>query len=257
MALNSQRAPFDDVNARRAVAHALNIPELFTNIIKNAGTPGTVLPFGPALYGADAAKWREYAQTAGQLYDLDKAKQCLAQSAHPDGFTFTLIAPVNSIYQQMALYIQEALKPLNINAEIQKVSLNEVASYQMGEFWDSNGKRDYDGLIASWGADYPDLNGNLELMYTSSQAGENGSNAAAYENPRVDGLIEAQRTTLESEKRFAIQTELVDLIADETPYILLSYELGHASLNKKYTGLAVTPAGILWVLPIQNIRKAD
>jgi peptide/nickel transport system substrate-binding protein len=257
LAFNTQRAPFDDVNARRAVAHALNIPELFTNIIKNAGTPGTALPFGPALYGADAAKWQEYLKTVGPLYDLDTAKQYLARSSYPNGFKFTLTVSSNSIYQQMALYIQETLKQVNIDVEIRRMSLFEVSSHQMGEKWDGNGKRDYDALIAIWGADYPDLNGNLEFMYISGQSGENGANAAAYENPKVDALIEAQRTTLESEARFALQTELMGILADEAPYVLLSYQLGHGALNKKYTNLAVTPAGLLWALPIYNVRKAN
>jgi peptide/nickel transport system substrate-binding protein len=257
LAFNTQRAPFNDVNARRAVAHAINIPELFTTIITNAGAPGTALPFGPALYGPNSAQWQEYIKTAGPMYNLDKAKQYLARSSYPNGFKFGLVVSTNSIYQQMALYIQETLKQLNINAEIQRVSLHEVSTMQMGEFWDTNGKRDYDALIAIWGADYPDLNGNLEFMYISNQAGENGANAAAYVNPKVDELIEAQRTTLESGERFAIQTELVNLIADEAPYVLLSYQLGHSALNKKYTNLAATPAGLLWVLPIQSVKKAD
>ncbi|MDR2784674.1 MAG: ABC transporter substrate-binding protein [Treponema sp.] len=257
LAMNTQRPPFDDVNARRAVTHALNIPELFTAVIKNAGIPGTALPFGPALYGADAQKWQDYIRAAGPLYGPDRAKEYLSRSSYPNGFSFTLAVSTNSLYQQMALYIQEALKQVNINVEIQRMSLDEVTSYQMGEYWDSDGRRDYDALIGIWGADYPDLNGNLEFMYVSSQAGENGANAAAFVNPRVDELIAEQRTTLDPENRFAVQTRLVDLIAGEAPYIILNYELGHGALNKKYTNLAATSAGLLWALPVQNVRKAD
>jgi peptide/nickel transport system substrate-binding protein len=257
LAMNTQRPPFDDVNARRAVTHTLNIPELFTSVIKNAGIPGTALPFGPALYGGDTQKWRDYIGAGGTLYDLDKAKQYLSRSSYPNGFSFTLLVSANSLYQQMALYIQEALKQVNINVEIQRMPLEEVSSYQMGEYWDNDGKRDYDALIGIWGADYPDLNGNLEFMYVSSQAGENGANAAAFVNPQVDELIAQQRTTLDPEKRFAVQTRLVDLIAAEVPYVILNYELGHGALNKKYTNLAATAAGLLWALPLQSVRKAD
>ncbi|MDR1411148.1 MAG: ABC transporter substrate-binding protein [Spirochaetaceae bacterium] len=257
LALNTQKPPFDDRNARLAVAHALNIPELFTAVIKDAGTPGSVLPFGPALYGADAGKWQEYIRAAEPSYNPDRARQYLSRSAYPNGFTFTLMVSTNSLYQQMGLYIQEALKQLNINAEIQRLPLEEISMHQMGEYWDNDGRRIYDGLIAIWGADYPDLNGNLEFMYASSQAGENGVNAAVFDNPEVDGLITEQRTTLDSEKRFDVQKRLVDIIAGEAPYIILNYELGHAALNKKYTNIRATSAGLLWALPLQNVRKAD
>jgi hypothetical protein len=43
----------------------------------------------------------------------------------------------------------------------------------------------------------------------------------------------------------------------EAPYIILNYELGHGALNKKYTNLAAASAGLLWALPLQNVRKAD
>jgi peptide/nickel transport system substrate-binding protein len=257
LAMNTRRPPFDDANTRRAVAHALNIPELFSAVIKNAGIPGTALPFGPALYGADAQKWRDYLKASEPLYDLDKARQYLSQSSYPGGFGFTLLVSTNSLYQQMALYIQEALKQINVSMEIQRVSLDEVNSYQMGEYWDGNGRRDYDALIAIWGADYPDINGNLEFMYASNQAGENGVNAAAFVNPLADELIAEQRAALDPDQRFAIQTRLAGIIAEEAPYIILNYELGYGALNKKYTNLAATSAGLLWTLPVQSVRKAD
>jgi peptide/nickel transport system substrate-binding protein len=257
LAMNTGRPPFDDVNARRALTHALNIPELFTAVIKNAGMPGTTLPFGPALFGADARKWQDYLGAREPLYDLDRAKRYLSQSAYPNGFSFTLLVSSNSLYQQMALYIQEALKGINVTVEIQRMSLEEVSAYQLGEYWDGNGRRDYNALIGIWGADYPDLNGNLEFMYASSQAGENGANAAAYVNPLVDRLIAEQRAALDPETRFDLQARLVDLIAEEAPYIILNYELGHSALNKKYANLAATSAGLLWALPVQGVRKAD
>jgi peptide/nickel transport system substrate-binding protein len=257
LALNTQKPPFDDADARRAVAHALNIPELFTAVIKGVGIPGAALPFGPALYGGDAGKWREYAGALEPLYNPDKARQYLARSAYPNGFTFTMMVSANSLYQQMGLYIQEALKPFNINAEIQRLPLEEIFMHQMGEYWDSDGRRIYDGLIAIWGADYPDLSGNLEFMYAASQAGEHGANAAVFDNPEADGLIAEQRATLDRERRFDVQKRLADLIAEETPYIILNYELGHAALNKKYTNIRATPAGLLWTLSLQDVRKAD
>jgi peptide/nickel transport system substrate-binding protein len=136
------------------------------------------------------------------------------------------------------------------------MSGDEQDTYQMGGVMDANGKRDYDMLIGGWEADYPDLNGNIEIMFVSSQAGENGYNAAAYVNPRVDNLIETQRAETDPAKRFDIQKQLMDIIVNDTPYIVFDYSLRQSVLNKKYTGLAVSSAW-LWVLPIQDIRAAN
>jgi len=256
LALNTQRPPMNDVNVRRAISHAMDIPEFQKRIIKNAGSAGTVLPFGKALYGENAAKWQQYLNKAqGYNYDLNAAKRNLAGSAYPNGFTCDLIVSENSLANQRALYIQESLKALNINVNIRRMSGDEQDTYQMGGVLDANGKRDYDMLIGGWESDYPDLNGNIEIMFAESQAGEDGYNAAAYVNPVVDAMIENQRTTLDPAQRFEIQSKMMDIVVNDVPYIVFDYAFRHSALNKKYTGLAVSPSW-LWVLPVQNVRIA-
>jgi len=257
LALNTQRPPTSDVNVRKAMSRAMDIPEFQRRIIRTAGIAGTVLPFGPALYGENAAGWRQYLNsTQGYTYDLAAAKAYLAASAFPDGFDCDLIVSENSLANQRALYIQESLKAININVNIKRMSGDEQDTYQMGGVLDAGGKRDYDMLIGGWESDYPDLNGNIETMYVSSQAGEDGYNAAAYINPAIDALIESQRATIDPVRRFEIQSRMMDTIVDDVPYIVFDYSARHSVLNKKYTGLAVSSSW-LWVLPVQNVRVAD
>jgi len=257
LALNTQRAPMNDVNVRKAISRALDIPKFQREIIKTAGTAGTVLPFSAAHYGENAAKWQQYlSSTQGYTFDLTAAKRHLAASAYPNGFDCDLIVSENSLANQRALYIQEALKAININVDIKRMSGDEQDTYQMGGVLDADGKRDYDMLIGGWETDYPDLNGNIEIMYAESQAGEDGYNAAAYINPAIDALIEAQRTTLDPARRFEIQSRLMNTIVNDVPYIVFDYSSRHSVLNKKYSGLAVTSSW-LWVLPVQDIRAAN
>ena len=257
LAFNTQRPPMSDVNVRRAISRALDIPEFQKRIIKTAGTAGTILPFSPGLYGENAARWQQFlSSTQGYTLDLAAARQHLARSAYRNGFTCDLIVSENSLANQRALYIQESLKALNITVNIKRMSGDEQDTYQTGNVLDANGKRDYDMLIGGWEADYPDLNGQIEVLYASSQAGENGYNAAVYINPAIDALIESQRTTLDPARRFEIQSRMMTTIVGDVPYIVFDYSSRHSVLNKKYTGLAVTSPW-LWVLPAQNVRAAD
>jgi peptide/nickel transport system substrate-binding protein len=257
LALNTERAPMNDKHVRKAISRAFNIPEFHRNIIRTAGSAGTVLPFGPALYGENASHWLRYLDTAPSYsYDLSAAKEHLARSAYPDGFDCDLIVSENSLANQRALYIQESLKSIGINVTIRRMSGDEQDTNQMGNVRDADDKRDYDMLIGGWEADYPDLNGTIETMYNSSQAGEDGYNAAAYINHTVDALIDLQRLTLDPEKRFAIQSQMMDIIVDEVPYIVFDYTYRHSVLNKKYAGLSISPIW-LWVIPVQNVRLAN
>jgi peptide/nickel transport system substrate-binding protein len=110
-------------------------------------------------------------------------------------------------------------------------------------------------LFGGWEADYPDLNNNIEILYVSSQAGQDGYNAAGYINAQVDDLIDAQRSELNNARRFELQSRFMDIVSADAPYVVFDYGTRQSVLNRKYTGLAVTPAW-LWVLPMQNIRAA-
>jgi len=257
LALNTERPPMSDVNVRRAISRALDLGEFQRQILKTAGTAGTVLPFGSSAYGADAAKWEQFLNTTqGYTLDLAAARRHLAASAYPNGFTCDLIVSENSLANQRALYIQESLKAININVNIKRMSGEEQDTYQIGNVRDANGKRDYDMLIGGWEGDYPDLNGMIEVMFSSSQAGEDGYNAAAYAKPEIDALLESQRTTIDAARRFEILSRMMTTIVNDVPYIVFDYSSRHSVLNKKYTGLAVT-ASWLWVLPVQNVRTAN
>jgi peptide/nickel transport system substrate-binding protein len=254
LGFNTQRAPFDDVNVRRAVAAALDIPRLHSVTVNDAGVAGNILPFGPGLYGDDKDKWEDYIKSAPNYnYDLDKAKQFLAASRYPAGFECDLVINEDSVNTNRALFIQEALKALNISVEIRKMSGEEQDMRQSGQVFDGNGKRDYDMLIGNWEADFPDISGNIDVLLKGSQAGENGYNHAAYSRPDADALIDAQRTTLDPARRFEIQKELMDIVVNDVPYVYLVYPNRLYALNKKYGGLTIT-ADWCWFLPFQSIR---
>jgi peptide/nickel transport system substrate-binding protein len=256
LALNTKKAPMSDLNVRKAISRALDIPSFSRNIIKDAGTPGTILPFGKALYGENAARWQQYlASTQNTDYNLTAAKALLAQSAYASGFTCDLVVAEDSLANQRALYVQEALRELNITVNIRKMSGDEQDSYQVGAMKDSGNIRQYDMIIGGWEADYPDLNSNIEVMYDSAYA-DDGYNAAAYGNPAVDELIEAQRRTIDPVQRFELQKRLMDIVTDEVPYVIFDYFSRSSALSSKYSGLAVSPAW-LWNLPIQNLREVN
>jgi peptide/nickel transport system substrate-binding protein len=257
LGFNTRRPPFDDVNVRRAVARALDIPRLHRVTVKDAGIAGGVLPFGPGLYGADKDKWEDYIRDAPRYdYDLDKAKEFLAASRYPNGFECDLVINEESVNTVRALFIQEALKALNISVEIRKMSGGEQDMRQSGQVFDREGRRDYDMLIGGWEADYLDISGNIDVLLKGSQAGENGYNYAAYSRPDVDALIDLQRTTLDPARRFEIQRELMDIVINDVPYIYLTYPNRPYALNKKYDGLTIT-ADWCWSLPFQSIVRSE
>lgn len=257
VAFNTQRAPMDDVNVRKAIASAIDMQSIQDNIVKEAGQVGTCMPNSSVLYTINPEEWEQYVADADSCsYDLDAAKEYLAQSEYPDGFDCTLIISDNSLRYAIALAIQEALKEINVNVELIQVGGDEHTAYQSGEILDENGDRDYDMILAGWEADYPDISGNIEPLYAGYNAGEGGFNAAVYQNEEVDALLAAQAASLDDNERNQEMFELMDIVNADVPYVFVFYPNKQATINKAYTGFTMN-ASWNWNMFFKDIKKAE
>jgi peptide/nickel transport system substrate-binding protein len=255
LAFNTQRAPFDEVNVRKAIYHAIDMRSLQTNIIKDAGSPGTVLPQGEGLYGNNPQQWRDYlAKAPVYEYNLAKAREYLAKSSVPGGFSASVLITKTSLSSAKALVLQDALAALNIKVQVVELTDDEHTNYQFGGVLDAGGKRDYDMIIAGWSADFPDIGGNLEPLYLAAGAGEGGTNTAAYVNPRVDALLQEQSTLTDVDARNRLIFQALDIITDEVPYIFFEYPNRHIVMNKKFTGLKLDTATSAATLRFYQVR---
>ena len=256
IAFNTQRAPFDDVNVRRAIACAIDLNSIHSNIDKDAGVISTGLPQGEALYGTKADEWKNYASSAKVCtYDLAKAKEYLSKSAYPTGFDCKMLISESSLRYSMALAVQENLKAIGINVELVKLSSDEHTNYQFGGKMDANGKRDYDMIMAGWEADYPDVSGNIEPLLDGANAGEGGANAAAYSNTKVDDLIAQQSVLSDESARNQLLFQALDIVNDEVPYVFVDYPVKQVTINANYTGFTMN-ASWIWNLYFKNIHPA-
>ena len=257
LAFNTARAPFDDVNVRRAITAAVDLNAIQDNIVRQAGQVGTFMPNSAVLFAGDEADWQAYMASASPVtYDLDAAKAYLAESAYPDGFDCTMIISENSLRYSIALYLQEALKEININVELVKVSADEHTAYQFGNIYDEEGFRDYDMIMAGWEADYPDMAGNIEPLLAGYNTGDGGSNAAVYANDDVDALIRKSSQSSDPAERTALLGQAMDIVNQDCPYVFLSYPDKQVTCNRRYTGFTLNSSW-LWNLYFKDIVLAD
>ena len=82
---------------------------------------------------------------------------------------------------------------------------------------------------AAWGADYPDAENFLQLLYGPNSSP--GDNSANYDNPEFNRLYEQISTMMDSPERTEIYHRMVDIVTRDCPWIFgthrISFSLYH------------------------------
>ncbi|MBO5520351.1 MAG: ABC transporter substrate-binding protein [Eubacterium sp.] len=256
LAFNTQRAPFDDVNVRKAITAAIDLHAIAENIVKDGGKEGTCMPNSDSLFVSDPDFWNSYIEENPVVYDVEAAKAYLAESGYPDGFDCVLYTSENSMRYAIALYIQAALADLGINVDLQKLGEDEHTAYQFGEYFDEDGNRDYDMIMAGWEADYPDISSNIEVLFAGYNAGEGGSNTAVFTNDEVDELLAKGSASMDETERNEIYAQVMDIANENVPYVFLMYPLRACVMSNDYTGLRMNSSWN-WNMFFNEITPAE
>ena len=154
-ALNNSATPFDDVRVRQAFEYAVNKDQIIDGVFAGYATE-LYSNFSPVMsYFYNDELEDVY------TYDVDKAKELMAEAGYEDGFDITITVPSN--YQKhidTAQVIAQQLKQINVNATIEPVEwgqwLEQVytnADYQTTVVG-LTGKLDPNDILGRYVSDY-------------------------------------------------------------------------------------------------------
>jgi peptide/nickel transport system substrate-binding protein/oligopeptide transport system substrate-binding protein len=205
VALNNRRGPLRDPNVRRAINHAVNVPEMLRSVWNGRGVAAAgSIP--PSLGGSDATR-RPYA------YDTAEARRLLKAAGYPDGFTVQLWrSGTNVELGRVAQAIQAQLATVGIRVEI----VSRDASSQR----EAVRKGETDMAILDWWADYPDGDNFLYPLFHSASFGP-GGNYSFYSDRVTDSLIMVARRTVDQAAREALYRRIETRVFDAAPWIYL------------------------------------
>jgi peptide/nickel transport system substrate-binding protein len=230
VAMDTQEAPWNDVHVRRAVAYAINKQD----IISATGEPNipvaTLIAPDSLRSVATPSQIRKLLASLPQYpYSIAKAKQELAKSAYPHGFTATINAPPAPPWNLAAQAVAGDLQKAGINLQVKAVTFDQ------------------------WIAGFTGARGQLGINFVSSQCltpdpsfmpGEllgtknnrpGSFNIADYAPADLDTLIKAGVTTVDPAKRFAIYSKLLQRLALDMPYVPVWLESINLALSSRFT----------------------
>jgi oligopeptide transport system substrate-binding protein len=217
LALNVQKAPFDNPDVRKAFAQAFDREAYVRDVLRGIGAPTqSFIPPGFPGY-----------QELNELYafDADAARQTLADAGFPDGqglpeikLTYSASARNNARFEWIANQIQTnlgitpVLDPIDPTAFSAATKDNPPQAYFLG-----------------WCADYPDPQNWTSLWQTNGLL----ASRIGYSNPALDELIKQADVEQDVDTRAELYAEAQPILVEDAPVIFL-YNDGGPVLVKPY-----------------------
>lgn len=220
LGFNTQKAPFDNANVRRAISMAVNKEDIVAGVYNNTGI-AAVGPIAPGVFGFDDS-------VTPTPYDMDQARELLAQEGFANGFSTTIWTNDNPSRIQIAEYVQSKLSDLGVRASIEVL--------EWGAYLQNTANGQHDMFILGWSTPTLDADYAMYALFHSSQQGSAG-NRSFFANDDLDRLLDAGRQETDPALRLQYYKEAQELLVDLAPMMYLwhqEYLLGVSDSVKNF-----------------------
>ena len=199
-----------NLKLRQAIAMCYDSAR-YSEIFYSGVAPVATQLIPPGIFGFEKDRPARYP------FDLEKAKQLLAEAGYPNGrdangnqLELTLTAQgAGSEERQRAEFDQRSIEKLGI-----KVKINGVTFARLMEIED---KGDFQLISGSgWGADYPDPE-NYFMLFYSKNVPLVGKNYCRYRSAEFDRLFEEMAVMDNSPERLELVRKLQKCLDDDCP----------------------------------------
>jgi len=204
LGFNVEKEPFTDPRVRRAVSMALNKQEMVDGILEGTGEVA-VGPINSTQFG--------YSDDIESLeYDLDAARDLLAEAGYEDGFESTIWTNDSQERIDIATYTQEGLREIGIDVEIEVV--------EWGAYLEATGNGEHEMFIlglslGTMDADYP-----MHMMFHSQNIGPPG-NRSFMQSDEFDEMLYEARIEQDEDAREQMYIEATEWLNEESPMAFL------------------------------------
>lgn len=226
---NTERAPWDKVEVRQAVALAIDTQQLVDTVLLGYGTPGNPGWLHPAHSVHNASIKAEYNPAkAKELLDglgyKDTNNDGIREANGKPMEAELLVQSNNPQRIRSAELIAAALKDIGISLKVTSLDTDSVTAKTWPDFDVSKG-RDFD--VSMWGWSAPVMVNPLRMTELVASDPTKGSiNIGGYKNPEVDTLAAELTTTVDAAKQKELIQKLEGIIARDLPFVMLFYQDG-------------------------------
>lgn len=230
--LADEDRPTYDLKVRQAICYAIDRQTIIDTILQGSATPAD---------GMLAPVVACYTPTPTYDYDLEKAKQLMAESSYPDGCDIVMVVNQSQQRIEICQVVQKMLKELNINVEIR--------SYEQATYIQALNEHEHDMGFSAWITSTGDADYTYYPCYHSTQKGKPG-NRSFFGDPKADELIEKGRSLSDPEARKEVYSQLNQIIYENCTQAFICHPLQIEACSKYVEGFVSNKDGYnrLWTV---------
>ena len=218
---NTSVEPGSNKALRLAIAHAINYDDVIIAATNGYATRADHF-WGPNTFGYDPS-------IVPYAYDLDLAKQYMAEAGYPDGGV-TIHVLVNGSERMTALQvIQNQLKAIGVEIVIEEVDSAGISAAT------TFAAPTHEAMLyyTSWNYEGDDCR---RMFYTDSNV-----NKAHYVNQEVIDLVDKAVTLSDPDARLEVYSKIQNTIHGDAPWIPLYFGTKFVGINKNLSGVIYEP----------------
>ncbi|RPE66598.1 peptide/nickel transport system substrate-binding protein [Pacificibacter maritimus] len=202
---------FKDPKVRMAVDYAVNNTGIVDRIMRGFGTVGAqASPMG----------YLGHIESLEPRFDIEKAKELMAEAGYADGFSISMMAPNNRYVNddKIAQAVASMLSQIGITVDLQTLP--------KAQYWPAFDERAADMMMIGWHADTED-SANFHQFLTACRDEETGNgqyNSGGYCNPEADKLMDMANAETDIAKRTEYLQQLEQILFDEAAFVPLHWQ---------------------------------
>lgn len=198
---NGQKSIFADNKAlRQSICYAINKEDVTALAINNAADP---------LYTPFPTFIENYPEDFdGNVYNVDKAKEKLAEAGYANGLSFTMKTTTQQGYAKPAEAIQGQLMKIGVDMKLVTMERGTYLQEVYNNF-------DYDATIWAVSCDYRNMDSGAYRRFYSGNISP-AKNYMQINNPELDDMIMTNRTSSDPVEQAACVKRVCEIIRDES-----------------------------------------
>ena len=232
--LNNAVEPFNNEKVRQAMCYAVNLDEILQLTSEGHGAK-----LGTSIYPA-FTKYFDESLVDAYPYDVEKAKQLLAEAGYENGFSMTITVPSNyTPHMNVAQVLVEQLAQVGITATIEPVEW---------ETWLTRvyAGRDFESTVL--GFDAATLSAGALLNRWMS---DNENNMINYNNPEYDAIMKEASVTTDDAKQTELYKQAAKMLSDTAANVYIQDLADFVVIKSNLDGYQFYP---LYVMDLSTVH---